>query len=135
MLLGMMARNARLDALSAAYPNARLRLYSGAKPATANLAAVGLQLVELVLGAVWAAAAVNGVKAFAVPVQGVATAGGTGTAPDYFRLYDSAAAVCVLQGSVGTAAGAGIELVTSLPTIAAGQVVRLDSFELTEGNG
>lgn len=125
-------RNARLDSIETTIGvNARLRLYTGAQPASCAAAEVGTLLVEFLLASDWAAAASAGVKAFSsLPLSAAASAAGVAA---HFRIYDSAATTCHYQGSV-TLTGAGGDMTLDNTNIAAAQSVSLTSFTVTEGN-
>lgn len=123
-------RNARLDAIESTIgTSAKVRIYTGAQPATCATAASGTLLVEWALGSDWAAGASGGVKAFnSTPVAGTAT--GTGTAGHY-RIVDSAGTTCHEQGAV-TATGGGGDVTIDNTSIVAGQTVNINSWTVTE---
>lgn len=121
-------RNAMLDAIeTAAGVSAKLRIYSGAAPASCGAAPSGTLLVEYALAADWAAVAAAGAKNFNnAPLSTAAAAGGTA---GHFRLVDSTGATCHLQGSV-TATGGGGDMTLDNTNIAAGQTVNVTSFTI-----
>ena len=125
-------RNARLDSIETTIGvNARLRLYTGAAPASCAAAETGTLLVEFLLASDWAGAASGGVKSFSsLPLSAGAAAAGVAA---HFRIYDSAGSVCHYQGSV-TLTGAGGDMTLDNTNIAASQNVSLTTFNVTEGN-
>lgn len=129
--LSVAARNARLDAIeNAAGPSARLRIYTGAQPANCAAAASGTLLVDTTLPSDWMAAASGGTKALLGSWSSAAV--GTGSAGHY-RIWDSAAATCHVQGSV-TATGGGGDMTVDNVSIATGQTVNCTSYSLTDAN-
>lgn len=129
MAIGMSTalRNARLDAITAAAgANAKLRLYSGSRPATGGTATT--LLAELTCGATFAAAASAGVLTLnAITSDSAADASGTAT---WARLVTSANAH-VLDMDVGTS---GSDLNMNSNVISAGAAVAITSATLTEAN-
>jgi hypothetical protein len=79
----------------------------------------------------WMAAASSGSKALSGTWQD-ASANNAGTA-GHFRIYESTATTCHIQGSV-TATGGGGDLTLDNTSIAAGQSITITSFTLTDGN-
>ena len=120
-------RNAMLDSITAKVgANARLQLYTGTEPATCAAALSGnTLLVDLPCAAAFAPAASGGVLTLNAIAQTAAAAGGVAA---FFRIYDSAAATCYLQGTVGTT-GADLNLLTT--TIISAQPVLISSATLT----
>lgn len=129
MTIGMSAalRNARLDAITAAAgANAKLRIYSGTRPATGGTATT--LLAELTCAATLAAAASGGVLTFnAITADSAADATGTAT---WARLVTSAGTF-LLDMSVGTSAA---EIIMPSTAIQANAQVSISSGTLTEGN-
>lgn len=124
-------RNARLDAVETAVgASAKLRILTGAPPASCATAQSGTLLVEIDLPADWMSAAASGTKAKLGTWQ--ANAAGTGTA-GYFRVLNSAGAVCHVQGTV-TATGGGGDMTVDNTSIASGQQVTVNTFSLTDAN-
>ena len=121
-------RHTMLDAITTqAGASAKLRIYSGTRPATGG--AVTTLLAELVCSATFAPAAAGGV----LTVNAVAddsSADGTGTAT-WFRLVQSDGTTHVLDGDVGTS---GSDLNLDDVSIVAGDVVAVSSWTITEGN-
>lgn len=127
-------RNARLDAITTfAGVSARLRLYSGTKPANAAGAITGTLLVELVCNATaFAAAAASGVLTANAITNGTGTAGaGAGTTATHFRLFKTDGTTVVFDGTVGNATS---DLILDNTNIATGQTVSVTSFTRTAGN-
>lgn len=121
--------NARLDAVeSTTGTSAVLRVYTGAAPANCGTAASGTQLVSMTLPSDWMAAASSGTKAKAGTWSGTAGAGSAAT-PGYFRIYDSTATTCHVQGSAGIGSGD----MSFDGSITSGQTVTVSSATLTGG--
>ncbi len=129
MTIGMSTalRNARLDAITAAAgASAKLRLYSGTRPATGGTATT--LLAELTCGATFAAAASGGVLTLnAITSDSAADASGTAT---WARLVTSGG-THVLDMDVGTS---GSDLNMNSVAISAGAAVSITSATLTEAN-
>lgn len=130
--LSIAARNARLDAIeTAAGTSAILTIRTGAAPADCAAANSGTVLATLTLPSDWMAAASAGSKAKAGTWQD-ASADASGTAA-HFRIHDSTATTCHIQGTV-TATGGGGDLQLDNTSIAVGQTVTITGFTLTDGN-
>lgn len=130
--LSVNVRNARLDAIESTIGvSARLRIYSGAPPANCAAANSGTLLADITCPSDWLAAAASGQKALSGTWQD-ASADNAGTA-GHFRVYDSTAATCHMQGTV-TASGGGGDMTVDNAVFAAGQVFNVTSFTLTDGN-
>jgi hypothetical protein len=124
-------RDARLEAVETAIGTGpRLRILTGAPPASCATAQSGTLLVEMTLPADWMSAAASGVKAMLGTWQANATAAGTA---GYFRILNSGATICHLQGTV-TATGGGGDMTVDNASIASGQQVAVNTFSLTEAN-
>lgn len=128
-------RNNQLDQIEVTVgANARLRIYSGAKPANCAAAATGTLLVDMTLPADWMDAAADGSKAKLGTWSGLGTAGaGTGTNAGYFRITDSAGSVAHLQGTV-TITGGGGDMTLVNTSIAENQAVVVTTFNVLAGN-
>jgi hypothetical protein len=128
-------RNAKLDTFeTTAGTSAKLRIYSGAKPADCATAASGTLLVEMALPSDWMSAASGGVKAKTGTWSGTGAAGaGAGTNAGYFRIVDTAGTTTHMQGTV-TAAGGGGDMTLDNISIAQNQTVTVNTFSITEGN-
>jgi hypothetical protein len=124
-------RNSRANAITTQAGNgARLRIYTGTKPAT-GAAATGTLLGELVCGSPFAPAAANGVlTASAIANDSEADASGTA---GWFRLVQSNGSTHVMDGTAG-GSGSGAELILANANIVAGGVISVTSFVVTEGN-
>lgn len=130
--LSVNVRNARLDAIESTIGvSARLRIYSGAPPANCAAANSGTLLADITCPSDWLAAAASGQKALSGTWQD-ASADNAGTA-GHFRVYDSTATTCHMQGTV-TASGGGGDMTVDNAVFAAGQVFNVTSFTLTDGN-
>jgi len=129
MTIGMSAalRNARLDAITtAAGANAKLRLYSGTRPATGGTATT--LLAELTCAATFAPAASGGVLTLnAITSDSSADASGTAT---WARLVKSDNTF-VMDMDVGTT---GADLNMNSNVISAGAAVAITGATLTEAN-
>ena len=124
-------RNAQLDALNTQIgASARLRIYSGTRPANANTAiTTQTMLVELTCNATaFAAAASGGV----LPANAISngTAAATGTA-SFFRLWQSNGTTAIMDGDV---AASGADLNLNNTSIATGQTVSVTAFTITDGD-
>lgn len=125
-------RNAQLDIVeSQPGTGARVKIFQsgGSPPANCAAADVGTVLCDMTLDTDWMAAASGGTKAKAGTWQDV-SADNAGVA-DYFRIYDSTATTCYVQGTCGIGSG---DLQLDNTNIAAGQQVTITAFTLTAGN-
>lgn len=136
MAIGMATalRNARLDAITAAMDAgsgaAKLRFYTGPRPATGAAITTETLLAELTFGNPAAGSASNGVLTFNA-ITDDSSADATGTAA-WARVLDSDNNF-VMDLSVGAAgSGADIELVST--SITSGQTVSIAAATITEGN-
>lgn len=130
--LSTTVRNARLDAIETAIgTSAVLRIYSGAQPANCAAANSGTLLAAITCPSDWLAAASSGSKAQSGTWQD-ASADATGTA-GHFRIYESSATTCHIQGSV-TATGGGGDITVDNTSFASGQSFTITGFTLTDGN-
>ena len=124
-------RNARLDAIETTIgTGALLKLFSGAEPANCGAADPSGLLATLTLPTDWLANASGGSKAKAGSWTG--TGSGAGTAAS-FRIYDSGAVACHLQGTV-TATGGGGDMTLDNAVIASSQAITVNTFTITAGN-
>jgi hypothetical protein len=128
-------KNAIQNAITtAAGAGAILNLYSGAQPASPDVA-VGAQvlLASGVCSAALAAAAAGGVLTANAIANGtgLAAAGSPGTAATWYRLTTSGG-VALVDGSVATA-GADFNM-TGTTVIATGIPVQFNGYTLTNGN-
>jgi hypothetical protein len=125
-------RNAQLDQVETTISTAPiLRILSGSPPADCATAQSGTLLAELTLPSDWMAAASGGSKAKSGTWQD-SSANATGTA-GYFRILDSSATTCHMQGTV-TATGGGGDMTLDNTSIASGQSVTISTFTLSAGN-
>jgi len=126
-------RNAQLDAIETTVSTAAiLKIFGGTAPAdcaTADEAAGAL--VTMSLPSDWMAAASSGTKAKSGTWQDT-SADQTGTA-SHFRIYETTATTCHMQGTVTLTSGGGDIELDSL-SITAGQSVSLSTFVITAGN-
>ncbi len=129
--LSTSVRNAQLDAIeSTTGTSAVLKIFTGAQPSNCAAANSGTELVSMTLPSDWLAAASSGSKAKSGTWSGTGAASGTA---GHFRIYDSTATTCHLQGSV-TATGGGGDLTLDNTSIASSQSVTVNSFSLTAAN-
>lgn len=130
--LSVAVRNARLDAVETTISTAPiLTIRTGAAPADCATANSGTVLATLTLPSDWLANAGSGSKAKSGTWQDL-SADNTGTAA-HFRIHDSTATTCHLQGTV-TATGGGGDLTLDNTSIASAQSVTITGFTLTDGN-
>lgn len=126
-------RQAMLDAITTgAGASAKLRFYSGTRPATNG--AITTLLAELICNATFAPAASGTTDGAAVTLTlnaiASANASATGTAT-WFRIYKSDGTTFVMDGDVGTS---GSDLNMTSTSFVSGQPVAVSSFVITEGN-
>ena len=129
MALGYAAalRNSRLQAIvDLAGANAKVRIYSGSRPATGGTATT--QLAELTCGATLGTISA-GVLTFGAITQDT-SADASGTA-SWFRVVKSDGTTHVMDGSCGTS-GSDMNMVTT--SVTAGQPVSISSWTITESN-
>jgi hypothetical protein len=108
-----------------------LTIRTGAQPANCAAANSGTVLATLTLPSDWLGAAASG----AVALSGTwsdSSADATGTAA-HFRIHESTATTCHLQGAV-TATGGGGDMTVDNTSFAAGQAFSITAFTLTDGN-
>lgn len=121
---------ARLDQIeTSAGASPKLRIFSGAAPANCAAADSGTLLAELTLPADWMNAASGTTKTLLGSWTGTAS-GGTAATPTHFRIWNSGATVCHVQGTAGI--GSGDLQVNG--TITSGQTVTVTSFTITAAN-
>lgn len=123
-------KNASVNASTALLNSGTIKLYSGTRPATADTALSGNNLLStLTFGASAFATAVNGVAtANAITQDSSAALGGTVT---FARLCTSGGAA-VADVSVGTS---GTELIINSTTIVQGLIVQCSSLTYTQPDG
>lgn len=120
-------RNARADAITAAAgASAKLRIYSGSRPATGGT--VTTLLAELTCNATFAPSGASGVLTLNA-ITGDTSADATGTAT-WARIVTSGGTF-VLDCSVGTSAA---DIILATTSLVAGAAVTVTSAVFTEGN-
>jgi hypothetical protein len=138
-MVSMLGARAALDALLAKLnvggTAGRIKIFSGAMPATAETADSGTLLSTLTLSVTaFPASADPGTTGLATATANAITsdtnAAATGTA-GYFRAYDSAG-VCIVQGTVGTSLA---DMILNTTSIAAGATVAITSWVVTLPDG
>lgn len=128
----MTVRNARLDAIETAIGTAPIMtIRTGAAPANCGTANSGTVVATLTLPSDWLAAASSGSKAKSGTWQDT-SADATGTAA-HWRIHESTATTCHLQGTV-TITGGGGDLEVDNVSFAAGQSFAVSSFAITAAN-
>lgn len=126
--LNSTVRNNMLDQItSRAGASARIRIYSGTRPATGGTETT--VLAELTGNATFAPAASGGVLTLNAITQD-SSADATGTA-SWFRISSSGGTNHVLDGDVGTS---GSDLNLNSTSIVAGGTVSISSFTITAPN-
>ncbi len=130
--LSVTVRNARLDATETAVGvSAILKIRTGAAPADCGTADSGTVLATVSLPSDWMAAASGGVKAKSGTWQDT-SADASGTALHY-RIYESTATTCHIQGTV-TITGGGGDLTVDNTSFSTGQSFTITSYAWTDGN-
>lgn len=109
-------------------PSAKIRIYSGAKPATANAAATGTLLAELIGDATEFGVAYGGALTANPFTSGSALADGDA---GYYRLC-SADGTVRGQGTAGLS-GSGAEMILTKTALTEGMAVNCTSFVITMG--
>ncbi len=122
-------RNALLDAIETAIGTAaRVKIRSGAAPATCATADSGTVLADITCPSDWMAGASGGSKAKSGTWQDT-SADATGTAA-HFRVYASDGTTCHMQGTV-TATGGGGDMTVDSTSFTSGQSFTITTFTLT----
>jgi hypothetical protein len=121
-------RNAQLDAIATAIgTSAKLRIYSGTRPATGGTATT--LLVELICSAsAFAAAASSGVLTANAISSGTAVATGTAS---WARILKSDGTTVEIDMDVGTS---GTSIILATTSIVSGATVSISSLTITRGN-
>jgi hypothetical protein len=123
-------RNSKLDAIETAIGvSAIMTIRTGAAPANCGTANSGTVLATLNLPSDWMANASGGAKSMTGTWQ-TSSANATGTAA-HFRIHDSSATTCHMQGTVGTS---GTDMTVQNTSFAAGQAFTITSFTITDNN-
>ena len=123
-------RNAQLDQITSAVgTTAKLRIYSGTRPANVAAAITGTLLAELTCNATFAPSSSGGVLTLNA-ITSDASADASGTA-SHFRLWNSAGSTAMVDGDVSTSAS---DLNLNSVSITAGGSVAVTSFTITAGN-
>lgn len=134
LTLNSQARNAFMDTTgNTVFNSGKLCIYSGSRPATANLAPVGTLLAEIAFGSdAFGAASAGTITLAGTPISD-SSANGSGTA-SWFRIKAASdddslnGAFARIDGDCSTS---GSDLNLDNLSIASGQVVTLSSFTLT----
>lgn len=130
--LSVTVRNARLDAIETAIGvSAVLKIRTSTPPADCAAADSGTVLATVTLPVDWMSAAGSGQKAKLGTWEDT-SADAAGTA-GHFRIYESTATTCHIQGTV-TATGGGGNMTVDNAVFALAQDFVVTSFVLTDGN-
>lgn len=130
--LSVAVRNARLDQIETTIGvSARLKIRTGAQPATCATADSGTVLADLSLPSDYMAAASGGAKAKTGTWEDT-SADDTGTAA-HWRLYATDGTTCHAQGTVTLTSGGG-DMEVDNTSFSAGQQFTVTTFTLTDGN-
>jgi hypothetical protein len=124
-------RNAQLDAITALAGNgAKLRIYSGTRPATGGAATT--LLAEFTLGTPFAPAAAGGVLSPNIPASVIASAAGQAT---WFRIVKADGTTLVMDGSAGLASDTPVpDMVLSIEPLPSGVALTILGFTITRAN-
>jgi hypothetical protein len=121
--------NARLDTVeSTTGTTAVLKIFSGAVPANCAAADPTGTLVTITLPSDWMNNAASASKTKLGTWSGTAAAAGTAAS---FRIYESTATTCHIQGTCGLGSG---DLQLDNTSIANGQTVTVNTFTLNAAN-
>lgn len=132
MQYSVAVRNAKLDAVETQIgTSAVLKIRTGSAPANCAAADSGTVLSTVSLPSDWMAAASGGAKSKLGTWEDT-SADNTGTAA-HWRIYESTATTCHMQGTVTVTAGGGDMTVDSV-SFTAGQDFTVTGFTLTAGN-
>lgn len=125
-------RNNQLDQIESTIGTSPvLTIRTGAPPADCSQANSGTVLATLTLPSDWMAAASSGSKAKSGTWQDT-SADNTGTA-GHFRIHDSSATTCHMQGTI-TATGGGGDMTVDNTSFASGQSFTINTFTISAGN-
>jgi len=128
--LSTTVRNARLNSIETTIgTSAVVKIFTGSPPANCAAADSGTMLATLSLPSDYFNAASSG-SMTKLGTWTVASASNTGTA-GYFRMYDSTAATCHVQGTVGTS---GADMIVNTTSVVSGQSFTINTFTLTDAN-
>ena len=123
-------RNAKLDSIETAIgTSAIMTIRTGSAPANCGSANSGTVVATLNLPSDWMANASSGAKSMTGTWQDT-SADATGTAA-HFRIHESTATTCHMQGTVGTS---GTDMTVQNTSFAAGQAFTITSFTITDNN-
>jgi hypothetical protein len=118
--------NARLDAIETIVgASAKLKVYTGTKPANCATSATGTLLVDMDLPSDWMSAASANSKAKSGTWTGVGAASGVA---GYFRITNTDGTAVGIQGSAGTS---GADMIFDNTNIAVEQAVTVTSFTIS----
>ena len=130
--LSIAVRNARLNTIETTIgTSAVVKIFTGPPPANCAAADSGTTLATLSLPSDYFNAASSG-SMTKLGTWTVASAANNGTA-GYFRMYDSTATTCHVQGTC-SASGGGGDMILSTTTVTAGQSFTINTFTLTDAN-
>lgn len=130
--LSTTVRNARLDQIETTIGTSPvLTIRTGAQPANCAAANSGTVLATITCPSDWAANASGGAKAKSGTWQDT-SADNSGTAA-HWRLHESTATTCHMQGTC-TVTGGGGDMELDSTSITAGQTVTVTTFTLNDAN-
>lgn len=128
---GTTVRNNKLDSIETTIGvSPILTIRTGAAPANCAAANTGTVLATLTLPSDWMANASGGSKAKSGTWQD-ASADASGTAA-HFRIHDSTATTCHIQGTCGTS---GTDMILDSTSFTAGQSFTINTFTINDNNG
>jgi len=128
--LSVAARNAQLDAIETTIgASPVLKVFTGSPPVDCAAPDSGTVLATINLPSDWMLAASGGSKSKSGTWEDL-SADNSGTA-GHFRVYDSGATVCGIQGTVGTS---GTDMTVNSTSFTAGQSFTVNTFTITDGN-
>lgn len=132
MQYSVAVRNARLDVVETTIGTTPiLTIRTGAAPATCATANSGTVLATVNLPSDWMANASAGVKAMSGTWEDT-SADAAGTAA-HFRIHDSTATTCHMQGTI-TVTGSGGDMTVDSVTFAVAQDFVVTAFSITASN-
>jgi hypothetical protein len=122
---------AQLDQVeTSAGTSPKLRIFSGSAPANCAAADSGTLLVEIALPSDWMQAASGSTKVLSGGPWSATASGGSAATPTHFRIWNTGATTCHVQGTCGI--GSGDLSVNG--TITSGQTVSVSTFQLNAAN-
>lgn len=129
--LGILTRNARLDAIASQISNTPILKILEGSPVS-NCATTDTQdvLVSMTLPSTWLASAASGAISKSGAWTGTASADGIA---GHWRIFEATGTTCFMQGTVGVT-GDGTDIELDNTSIASGQTITISTFTITDGN-